>query len=85
MITGNIQAMLNEAVPQGVKDILSGFDVYTPTVWRIRQGQENVTVREGDPGALDNRLLIRNCGRTGGNIGTALSGKQLDHRHHQEV
>lgn len=46
------QAMLNEAAPQGVKDMLRGFDVYTPTVRRIRQGQENGTIREGDPGAL---------------------------------
>lgn len=46
------QAMLNEAAPQGVKDMLSGFDIYTPTVRRIRQGQENGTIREGDPGAL---------------------------------
>ena len=46
------QARRGEATPQGVKDILSGFDVYTPTVRRIRQGQENGTIREGDPGAL---------------------------------
>lgn len=46
------QAMLNEAAPQGVKDMLSGFDIYTPTVRRIRQGQENGTIREGDPRAL---------------------------------
>lgn len=46
------QAMRGDAVPQGVKDMLRGFDVYTPTVRRIRQGQENGTIREGDPGAL---------------------------------
>lgn len=46
------QAMLNEAAPQGVKNMLRGFDIYTPTVRRIRQGQENGTIREGDPGAL---------------------------------
>lgn len=46
------QAMRGEATPQGVKDMLSGFDVYTPTVRRIRQGQGNGTIREGDPGAL---------------------------------
>lgn len=46
------QAMLNEAAPQGVKDMLRGFDVYPPTVRRIRQGQENGTIREGDPRAL---------------------------------
>ena len=46
------QAMRGEAAPQGVKDMLRGFDVYTPTVRRIRQGQENGTIREGDPRAL---------------------------------
>ena len=46
------QAMLNEAAPQGVKEMLSGFNIYTPTVRRIRQGQGNGTIREGDPGAL---------------------------------
>ncbi len=46
------QAMYNEAAPQRVKDLLKGFDIYTPSIRLIRQGQGSGTIREGDPGAL---------------------------------
>lgn len=46
------QAFYNEAAPQGVKDLLQRFDVYTPTARLMRKGQENGTIREGDPYAL---------------------------------
>ena len=46
------QASYNEAAPQHIKDMLAGFDVYTPTARLIGQGQANGTIREGDPRAL---------------------------------
>jgi len=46
------QAFLNDAAPQSVKDRLSGFDVYTPTARLIKKGQQEGTIREGDPMAL---------------------------------
>ena len=46
------QALLSEDVPQSAKKLLAGFDVYTPTAEIIRAGQENGTIRAGDPLAL---------------------------------
>jgi len=46
------QTYYNEAVPPRVKALLADFDIYTPTVDLMRQGQENGTIREGDPLAL---------------------------------
>jgi AcrR family transcriptional regulator len=46
------QAMIGEDVPIRAKALLQGFDVYTPTARLIRQGQENGTIRSGDPMAL---------------------------------
>lgn len=46
------QARYNDAAPQRVKDLLAGFDIYTPTAALIRKGQEQRTIREGDTMAL---------------------------------
>ena len=46
------QTYYSSDVPLSVKARLVGFDVYTPTAQIIRQGQENGTIREGDPLAL---------------------------------
>lgn len=46
------QASFNEAAPQSVKDMLIGFDIYTPTSLLIQKGQENGSIREGNPDAL---------------------------------
>lgn len=46
------QAYYNEAAPQSIKDMLLGFDIYTPTTMLIQKGQGNGTIREGDPYAL---------------------------------
>jgi len=46
------QAYYNEAAPQGVKDMLRDFDIYTPTAQLIQKGQVNGTIREGDSLAL---------------------------------
>ena len=46
------QANSNSAAPQRVKELLAGFDIYTPTSYLIRMGQANGTIREGDPMAL---------------------------------
>ena len=46
------QAYYNESAPQSVKDMLKGFDIYTPTSHLIKKGQENETIREGNPYAL---------------------------------
>lgn len=46
------QAFYNEAAPQSVKDMLRGFDIYTPTKLLIQKGQAEGTIREGDPYAL---------------------------------
>lgn len=45
-------AFTNEAAPPGVKEKLSVFDIYTPTVALIQKGQANGSIREGDPTAL---------------------------------
>lgn len=46
------QAHYNDAAPQSIKDLLRGFDIYTPTKELIKKGQANGTIREGDPYAL---------------------------------
>jgi AcrR family transcriptional regulator len=46
------QAFYNDAAPQGVKDMLGNFDIYKPTATMIQKGQEDGTIREGDPFAL---------------------------------
>lgn len=46
------QAFYNEAAPQSIRDMLKDFDVYTPTAALIQKGQEDGTIREGDPQAL---------------------------------
>ena len=46
------QAYTSEDVPASVKQMLSGFDVYTPTSGIILQGQKNGTIRPGNPMAL---------------------------------
>lgn len=46
------QALYNAAAPQSVKELLAGFDIFTPTAQLIRQGQQDGTIRQGDPNAL---------------------------------
>lgn len=46
------QAFYNDAAPAGVKKLLEGFDLYTPTAVLIEAGQKNHTIRDGDPRAL---------------------------------
>lgn len=46
------QAFYNDAVPQGVKTLLAGFDIHTPTARLIEAGQKDLTIRDGDPRAL---------------------------------
>lgn len=46
------QAFYNDAAPQSVKDLLRGFDIFTPTSLLIKKGQENGTIRQGNPNAL---------------------------------
>lgn len=46
------QAMFSEDIPQSVKQLLSSFDIYSPTTAFIKRGQENGTIRSGDPMAL---------------------------------
>lgn len=45
-------AYMSEDVPASVKQMLVGFDIYTPTAEFIRMGQENGTIRPGNPLAL---------------------------------
>lgn len=46
------QAFYNESAPQSVKDMLKDYDIYTPTSQLIKKGQENGSIRQGDPYAL---------------------------------
>lgn len=46
------QAFYNDAAPESVKALLSGFDTFTPTAKLIEAGQKNKTIRDGDPRAL---------------------------------
>jgi len=45
-------AMISDDVPDAAKELLRGFDVYTPTAELIRKGQQSGTIRAGDPAAL---------------------------------
>lgn len=45
-------AYTSEDVPARVKQMLVGFDIYTPTAEFIRMGQESGTIRPGNPLAL---------------------------------
>ncbi|MCL2479105.1 MAG: TetR/AcrR family transcriptional regulator [Treponema sp.] len=46
------QASCNEAAPEPVKKLLADFDSIAISVKKIRQGQKNGTIREGNPHAL---------------------------------
>ncbi len=46
------QAYYSSDVPDSVKERLKDFDVYTPTAQYIIKGQQNGTIRAGDPVAL---------------------------------
>lgn len=46
------QAHSSEDVPASVKQMLVGFDIYTPTAQIILEGQKNGTIREGNSLAL---------------------------------
>jgi len=46
------QAYYSEDVPSSVKQLLAGFNIHAPTAEIIRQGQQNGTIRQGDPLAL---------------------------------
>jgi AcrR family transcriptional regulator len=46
------QAYYSEDVPLSVKELLKGFDIYSPTADMIRCGQKTGSIREGDPVAL---------------------------------
>ena len=50
VLMGN--ALMDDAIPDRAKEMLSGFDVNTPTVEVVRRGQEEGTIRQGDPLAL---------------------------------
>lgn len=42
----------NESTPQSIQDMMKDFDVFTPTAQLMKKGQEDGTIREGDPYAL---------------------------------
>lgn len=46
------QAYYNDSAPDSVKSMLKDFDIYEPTSQLIKKGQENGTIREGNPYAL---------------------------------
>jgi len=46
------QAGCNDAVPESVKKMIAGVDYFTPSMEKIKNGQMNGTIREGDPAAL---------------------------------
>ena len=46
------QSFMSEDVPQKAKERLKSFDVYTPTAALIRLGQQNGSIRDGDPLSL---------------------------------
>ncbi len=46
------QVHYNEGAPQSVKNLMKDFDIFTPTARIMKKGQENGTIREGDPYAL---------------------------------
>lgn len=46
------QAYCSESVPKSVEDMLKEFDIYTPIVLLIEEGQKNGSIKQGDPYAL---------------------------------
>lgn len=46
------QVYYSEGAPQSIQDMMRDFDVFTPTTEIMKKGQENGTIREGDPYAL---------------------------------
>ncbi len=46
------QVYYSEGAPQTIQDLMKDFDIFTPTAVIMRKGQENGTIREGDPYAL---------------------------------
>ncbi len=46
------QSFSSDDVPQGAKEMLKKFDIYAPTAKIMRAGQQNGSIREGDPLAL---------------------------------
>lgn len=46
------QAYYNESAPESVKNMIKDFDIYTPTSQLIKKGQENGSIRDGNPHAL---------------------------------
>jgi AcrR family transcriptional regulator len=46
------QVYYSEGTPQSIQDIMKDFDIFTPTTAIMKKGQENGTIREGDPYAL---------------------------------
>lgn len=46
------QVYYTEAVPEPVKEMLKGLDIYSPTTELIKRGQKEGTIRVGDPYAM---------------------------------
>ena len=46
------QASINDSAPESVKALLAGFNSITPSAKKIRKGQRNGVIREGNPVAL---------------------------------
>jgi len=46
------QAMCNDAAPESVKKILASNNIFDVSVEKIKQGQKDGTIRDGDPFAL---------------------------------
>lgn len=46
------QAYFNESIPNNIKEMLKDFDIHGPTVEYIKKGQENGSIKEGNPYAL---------------------------------
>jgi len=46
------QAGCNDAAPESVKKILSANNIFTASVEKIKEGQKNGTIKEGNPTAL---------------------------------
>lgn len=46
------QAFLSEGIPQNVKEMLCGFNIFNGTARIIEEGQRNKTIRDGNPYAL---------------------------------
>ena len=46
------QASINDAAPESVKKLVSGINHISPSAEKIRQGQKDGTIRQGNPVAL---------------------------------